>query len=138
MAKRRKFTDQFKAKVALEALHDDKTIAAKHQVYPNQVSTWKHQTVEGMANVFARGGKPEGPTEVKIKQLHAKIGRLVVEKDFLSERLKRWAWRRLTLNASGSREMPTAMIKRDHPELSISQQCRLVQLSRSALMPTRW
>lgn len=52
MAKRRKFTDQFKAKVALEALRGDKTIqeiAAKHQVHPNQVSTWKRQAVNGGA-----------------------------------------------------------------------------------------
>ena len=84
MAKRRKFTEQFKAKVALEALRGDKTIqeiAAKHQVHPNQVSTWKRQAVEGMADVFARGGKPEGPTEAEIKELHAKIGRRAVEND---------------------------------------------------------
>jgi transposase-like protein len=46
MAKRRNFTDQFKAKVALEALRGDKTvqeIAAKHQLHPNQVSAWKRQ-----------------------------------------------------------------------------------------------
>ena len=63
MAKRRKFTDQFKAQVALEALRGDRTIheiAAKHQVHPNQVSTWKRHAVEGMAGVFARGGKPDG------------------------------------------------------------------------------
>ena len=85
MAKRRKFTDQFKAKVALEALRGDKTvqeIAAGHQVHPNQVSTWKRQAVEGMADVFARGGKPEGPTEADVKELHAKIGRLAVEHIF--------------------------------------------------------
>lgn len=48
MAKRRKFTEQFKAKVALEVLRGDKTIqqiAAKHHVHPNQVSTWKRQAV---------------------------------------------------------------------------------------------
>jgi transposase-like protein len=58
MAKRRNFTDQFKAKVALEALRGDRTIqeiAAKHQLHPNQVSQWKRQAVEGMADVFARG-----------------------------------------------------------------------------------
>ena len=79
MAKRRKFTDQFKAKVALEALRGDKTIqeiAARHQVHPNQVSAWKRQAVEGMADVFARGGKPEGLTEAEVKELYAKIGRL--------------------------------------------------------------
>ena len=92
MAKRRKFTDQFKAKMALEALRGDKTIqeiAAKHQVHPNQVSTWKRQAVEGMADVFARSGKAEGSTEAEVKELHAKIGRLAVENDFLSEGLKR-------------------------------------------------
>ena len=65
MAKRRNFTDQFKAKIALEALRGDKTIqeiAAKHQLHPNQVSTWKRQAVEGMADVFAKGDKPCGPT----------------------------------------------------------------------------
>ena len=90
MAKRRKFTDQVKAMVALEALRGDKTIqeiAAKHQVHPNQVSTWKRQAVEGMAEVFARGGKSDGPTDAEIKELHAKIGRLAVENDFLSEGL---------------------------------------------------
>jgi len=64
MAKRRNFTDQFKAKVALGALRGDKTIqeiAAQHQVHPNQVSTWKRQAVEGMADVFAKGDKPSGP-----------------------------------------------------------------------------
>lgn len=60
-------------------------IAAKHQVHPNQVSTWKRQAVEGMADVFSRGGKPEGPTEAEVKELHAKIGTLAVENDFLSE-----------------------------------------------------
>jgi transposase len=91
MAKRRNFTDQFEAKVALEALRGDKTvqeIAAKHQLHPNQVSTWKRQAIDGMADVFS-GGKQSGPTEAEIKELHAKIGRLAVENDFLSEGLKR-------------------------------------------------
>lgn len=88
MAKRRKFTDQFKARVALEALRGDKTIreiAAKHQVDPNRVGTWKRQAVDGMADVFARGGKPEGPTEAEVKELRAGIGRPAAENDFLSE-----------------------------------------------------
>ena len=66
MTRRRKFTDQFKAKVALEALRGDRTIqeiAARHQVHPNQVSMWKRQAVEGMADVFARGGKTDGPSD---------------------------------------------------------------------------
>ena len=65
MTKRRNFSDKFKATVALEALRGDKTvqeIAAKRQLYPTQVSTWKRQAVEGMADVFARGGKSDRPT----------------------------------------------------------------------------
>jgi transposase len=92
MATRRNFTDQFKARIALEALRGDKTIqeiAAKHQLHPNQVSTWKRQAVEGMADVFAKGDKPSGPTEAEIQDLHAKIGRLAVDNDFLSQGLKR-------------------------------------------------
>ena len=54
MTKRRNFSDQFKAAVALEALRGDKTvqeIAAKRQLHPTQVSTWKRQAIEGMAAV---------------------------------------------------------------------------------------
>ncbi len=92
MTKRRRFTDQFKAKIALDALRGDRTIqeiAAKHQVHPNQVSTWKRQAMEGLADVFSRGGKPSGPSEAELKELHAKIGRLAVENDFLAQGLKR-------------------------------------------------
>lgn len=92
MGKRRKFTDQFKAKVALEALRGDKTIqeiAAKHQVHPNQVSQWKRQAMEGMADVFARSGKSDGVSDAEVKELHAKIGRLTIENDFLAQGLKK-------------------------------------------------
>lgn len=84
MSKRRNFSGSFKAKVAFEALCGDRTIpeiAAKYQIHPNQVSTWKRQAVEGTADVFARGGKSERPTEAEVKELHAKIGRLTVEND---------------------------------------------------------
>jgi|GEM_PF-220501 len=85
MTKRRKFSDQFKAKVALEALRGDRTIqeiAAKHRLHPTQVSTWKRQAVEGLSGVFSEGGQSQGPNESEIKDLHAKIGRLAVENDF--------------------------------------------------------
>ena len=77
--------------MGLEARRGDKTvqeIAAKHQLHPNQVSTGKRQAIDGMADVFS-GGKQSGPTEADIKELHAKIGRLAVENDFLSEGLKK-------------------------------------------------
>ena len=59
MTKRRNFSDTFKAAVALEALRGDKTvqeIAAKRQLHPTQVSTWKRQAIEGMAVVFSDKG----------------------------------------------------------------------------------
>ena len=53
-------------------------IAANHQLHPNQVSTWKRQAIDGMADVFS-GGKQSGATEAEVKELHAKSGRLAVE-----------------------------------------------------------
>ena len=91
MTKRRKFSDWFKAKVALEALRDDRTIpeiAAKHMVHPNQVSTWKKQAVDGLSGVFSGGASTQGPSESELKDLHAKIRRLVVENVFLAQGLK--------------------------------------------------
>ncbi|MDP6012161.1 MAG: transposase [Alphaproteobacteria bacterium] len=61
MTKRRRFTAEFKARVALDALRGDKTIqeiAARHKVHPNQVSTWKRQAVDGLGEVFSNG--PDG------------------------------------------------------------------------------
>ena len=93
MTKRRKFTPEFKAKVALEALRGDRTIqeiAARHQVHPNQVSLWKRQAVDGLGAVFSNGGDAgRRDHEAEIKELHAKIGQLTVERDFLAGGLKR-------------------------------------------------
>lgn len=91
MTKRRNFTGQFKAKVALEALRGDRTVQeidTKHPLHPNQVSTWKRQIIDGMADVFS-GGKQSDPTEAEDRGLHAAIGRLAVENGFLLEGLKR-------------------------------------------------
>jgi transposase-like protein len=93
MRTRRRFTAEFKAKVALEALRGDRTvqeIAAKHEVHPNQVSAWKRQALDGLGAVFSSGADHAGRDhEAEIEQLHAKIGRLTVERDFLSKGLKR-------------------------------------------------
>ncbi len=93
MTTRRRFTADFKAKVALEALRGDKTIqeiAAKHKVHPNQVSTWKRQAMDGLGAVFSNGAdKARVDHESEIHDLHAKIGQLTVERDFLAKGLKR-------------------------------------------------
>ena len=86
--KRRRFSGEQKAKIALEALRGDRTlqeIAARHQVHPNQVSTWKRQAMEGLSEVFSGGGERRARDhESEVRDLHAKIGELIVERDFLS------------------------------------------------------
>ena len=89
MTKRRRFSGELKAKVALEALRGDRTlqeIASKHPVHPNQVSTWKRQAMEGLGAMFSNGvERRRRDHESEVQELHAKIGELTVERDFLSE-----------------------------------------------------
>ena len=93
MTTRRRFTADFKARVALEALRGDRTIqeiATKHKVHPNQVSTWKRQAVDGLGEVFSNGTDgARRDHESEVRNLHAKIGELTVERDFLARGLKR-------------------------------------------------
>ncbi len=93
MTKRRRFTADFKARVALDALRGDRTvqeIALKHKVHPNQVSGWKRQAMDGLGEVFSNGAERAGRDhETEVHDLHAKIGQLTVERDFLARGLKR-------------------------------------------------
>ncbi|MEN9844670.1 MAG: hypothetical protein RLZZ612_2499 [Pseudomonadota bacterium] len=85
--KRKRYSADFKAKVALEALKGDLTLAqlaTKHGLHQAMISTWRKQAVDGMAQVFS--GKAEAgdaANQADIEKLHAKIGQLVVERDFL-------------------------------------------------------
>jgi transposase-like protein len=82
---RRNHSAAFKAKVAIEALADGKTIAEiaqKHDVHPNQVTEWRRQLMERAARVFGGAVAPEA-APVDLKALHAKIGQLTLENDFL-------------------------------------------------------
>jgi transposase len=87
---RRNHAPTFKAKVALEALKGEQTIveiAQRYQIHPNQITEWKKQLLEHAADVFIKGGKTDqGPN---VKDLHAKIGQLSMENDFLSGALGR-------------------------------------------------
>ncbi len=93
MTKRRRFTAEFKARVALDALRGDQTvqeIATRYKVHPNQVSTWKRQAMDGLGAIFSNGvDKVRVDHESEIHGLHAKIGQLTVERDFLARGLKR-------------------------------------------------
>ena len=88
MAKRRKYSAELKAKVALEALCGEQTLAelsARCNVHPNLIANWKKRARETLVDVFNGGGqRRDAQHEAMIKELHAKIGELTVEKDFLS------------------------------------------------------
>ena len=90
--KRRNHSSSFKAKVALEALRGELTlseIAEKYALHTNQIQRWKHDLVEGAADVFGGNKQERKDTETEIEKLHAKIGQLTMERDFLSKALSR-------------------------------------------------
>ena len=89
--KRRRYSAEFKARVALDALRGELTtaqLAAKHGIHQTMVGEWKKQAMEGMAAVFS--GKEAAQetaksSEAEVEKLHAKIGQLVVERGFLAK-----------------------------------------------------
>ena len=84
---RRNHSPAFKAKVALAALKGEKTLADLAQqfdVHVNQITQWKSQLLDGAAGVFDHGKTESSAPAVDLKSLHAKIGELTLENDFLS------------------------------------------------------
>ena len=80
---RRTHTAVFKARVALAAIREDKTMAElcnQFEVHSTQITQWKQQLLEGAAEVFGGGSQP---APVDLAPLHAKIGQLALENDFL-------------------------------------------------------
>ena len=88
---RRKHSPSFKAKVALEAVKGEETVAqlaARYEVHPGQVQTWKKSLLEGAAGVFdGDRDKRQNSDKVLVARLYQQIGQLKVERDFLAERL---------------------------------------------------
>ena len=88
--KRTRYSAEFKARVALEALRGELTtaqLAAKRGVHQTMVGEWKRQAMEGMVAVFSgRSAAQESSkaAEAEVEKLHAKIGQLLVERDFLA------------------------------------------------------
>ena len=90
--KRRNHSAEFKAKVALGAVKGDKTLSAlaqQFEVHPNQITQWKQQLLENVNQLFQKGQKRQGTEETVFTDLHAKIGQLTVENDFLAKALGR-------------------------------------------------
>jgi transposase len=82
---RRRLDDGFKAKVALEAVRNEATVAelaAKYELYPNQIYAWKKQLLDGATAVFGGGLGKEASREGELAELYAKIDQLTVERDF--------------------------------------------------------
>ncbi|WP_441627206.1 IS3 family transposase [Cupriavidus sp. 2MCAB6] len=120
---RRTHSATFKAKVAMAALKGDKTLAElaqQYDVHPSQITEWKQQLAEHAADVFGGKAKTAAEPPVDVKALHAKIGQLTLENDFLGKRAQQ----------SGIAERK-AMIDRDHP-LPVSRQVKLVGIARSS------
>lgn len=86
---RRRFSAEFKAKVALEAIRGEQTIqelASRYELHPNMSTNWKRQAIENLASIFNGAVERNNPgEEAQIKELHAKIGQLTVEHDFLAK-----------------------------------------------------
>ena len=90
--KRRTHKPEFKAKVALAAVQGDLTMAElvkKFDVHPNQISDWKKQLLGGAPDVFSNGVSKSEESDETIQDLHAKIGQLTMENDFLEHGLER-------------------------------------------------
>ena len=88
---RRKIDAALKAKIAVEALREEATVAdlaQRYQVHPNQIYSWKKQLLDQAARAFDHGtdGGGAADREREIERLHAKIGQLIVERDFLAKR----------------------------------------------------
>jgi transposase-like protein len=89
---RRNHAPAFKAKVALEAAREESSItelSRKHGVHVNQIGAWKRQLLAGASDLFASGAEQQRDQEAFVMELHAKIGELTVERDFLARALKR-------------------------------------------------
>ena len=91
---RRNHSPAFKAKVALEAIRGELTVAElaqRHDIHPNQIAQWKTQLLERATEAFTTSGeRAEAPIDVKT--LHAKIGELTLENDFLERALGKAGW----------------------------------------------
>jgi len=90
--KRRNHSPGFKAKVALAAMRGDRTLAdlaEQFDVHPNQIQDWKKRLLSNAEQLFENGSRAGKDAEAEIKELHAKIGELTMDRDFLSEKLGR-------------------------------------------------
>ncbi len=93
--KKKQYSPQFKAKVALEAVRGEKTVpelAAQYQIHPTVINKWKRKLLEEAEQIFEgenQGQKQQTVNQAQIDELYRQIGQLKVEKDFLADRSAR-------------------------------------------------
>jgi transposase-like protein len=94
LRQRRRFDDEFKAKVALEALKEEKTLqelAEEYEVHPNQISAWKKQLLSGASGIFERKNQKEKELEQakrKEQELFKQLGQAKYENEWLKKKYK--------------------------------------------------
>lgn len=91
--KRKHYSPEFKAKVALAALREEATAAelsSRYGIHPTMISSWKRALLEGATNIFDKGQKSQKETEAQVDELYRQIGQLKVERDFLAKGLSRF------------------------------------------------
>jgi putative transposase len=122
---RKRHSAAFKAKFALEAVKQDKTIAElakEHQVHPVQISQWKKQLLDGLEDLFENGSASRRPDPEKVQtELYEQIGRLQME----------LAW--VKKNSGPDVAARRTWVEPEHPALSVRRQCELLGLCRSGL-----
>jgi transposase len=90
--KRKQYSPEFKAKVALAALRNEEStaeLAAKYEVHPTMITNWKRELTEGAAELFDKGQKTKKQHDNTVNELYRQIGQLKVENDFLAKGLGR-------------------------------------------------
>jgi len=88
--KRKQYSPEFKAKVALAALRNEQStseLAVRFEVHPTMIGNWKQELIEGAAELFDKGQKTKKQHNATVDELYRQIGQLKVEKDFLSKGL---------------------------------------------------
>ena len=88
--KRKKYSPEFKAKVALAAIKNEETLSqlsARFGVHPTMINRWKRSLLGGAADVFYKSRKSKKENQAKVDELYRQIGKLKVANDFLSEKL---------------------------------------------------
>ena len=85
---RKRYSAEFKAKVALEAIKGELTISllgAKYGVHQTMINSWKKQAIDNLPTAFEQKSDVVKTPDAEVEKLHAKIGQLVVERDFLAK-----------------------------------------------------